>query len=289
MSSAPCISKLESFGINIEQLENLISHAFAEDMPEGDDKTTIATIDANQTSKAYMRARKDGVVAGTCVAALVFERLGIKSISYEKECGQEVKAGETILVIEGKARDILRSERIALNFISHLSGIATLTRKWVDAIDGTGAKIRDTRKTTPGMRPLEKFAVRMGGGINHRMNLSDGAIIKDNHIAASGSITDAVAKVRKEFPGMELEVEVDNLEQLKEALRAKAEIVLLDNMNLELTKQAVEIANGTGTKLESSGGLTIENALAYASTGVNYLAVGALTHSAPILDIGLDF
>ncbi len=289
MTSAPCIAKLESYGIDIEQLENLISHAFVEDMPEGDDKTTLATIDANKTSKAFMRARKDGVVAGTCVAALVFERVGITSIKYEKECGQEVKAGENILVIEGKSRDILRSERIALNFISHLSGIATLTRKWVDAVEGTGAKIRDTRKTTPGMRQLEKFAVRMGGGMNHRMNLSDGAIIKDNHIAASGSITEAVARVRKEFPGMEIEVEVDNLEQLKEALSAKAEVVLLDNMNLELTKQAVEITKGTNTKLESSGGLTIETARAYASTGVNYLAVGALTHSAPILDIGLDF
>ena len=289
MTSAPCIAKLESYGIDIEALEHLISHAFVEDMPEGDDKTTLATIDANKTSKAFMRARKDGVVAGTCVAALVFERVGITSIKYEKECGQEVKAGENILVIEGKSRDILRSERIALNFISHLSGISTLTKKWVDAIEGTGAKIRDTRKTTPGMRQLEKFAVHMGGGMNHRMNLSDGAIIKDNHIAASGSITEAVARVRKEFPGMEIEVEVDNLEQLKEALSAKAEVVLLDNMNLELTKQAVEITKGTNTKLESSGGLTIETARAYASTGVNYLAVGALTHSAPILDIGLDF
>ncbi|MEY3168695.1 MAG: hypothetical protein RLY44_675, partial [Actinomycetota bacterium] len=136
MTSAPCIAKLESYGIDIEQLENLISHAFVEDMPEGDDKTTLATIDANKTSKAFMRARKDGVVAGTCVAALVFERVGVTSIKYEKECGQEVKAGENILVIEGKSRDILRSERIALNFISHLSGIATLTKKWVDAIEG---------------------------------------------------------------------------------------------------------------------------------------------------------
>lgn len=289
MTSASCINKLVSYGVKVEQLENLISHAFAEDMPEGDDKTTLATIDANQSSMAYMRARKDGVVAGTCVAALVFERVGISAITYERECGQAVKAGDTILVVEGKTRDILRSERIALNFISHLSGIATLTKRWVDEIEGTGALIRDTRKTTPGMRQLEKFAVRMGGGINHRMSLSDGAIIKDNHIAASGSITEAVARVRKEFPGMELEVEVDNLEQLKEALSAKAEIVLLDNMSVELTKQAVEIAKGRNAKLESSGGLTIENARAYAQTGVNYLAVGALTHSAPILDIGLDF
>jgi nicotinate-nucleotide pyrophosphorylase (carboxylating) len=258
-------------------------------MPEGDDKTTLATIDANQTSRAYMRARKDGVVAGNCVAALVFERVGITKITYEKECGDSVKAGETILVVEGSTRDILRSERIALNFISHLSGIATLTKIWVDAIEGTGAKIRDTRKTTPGMRQIEKFAVRMGGGINHRMNLSDGAIIKDNHIAAAGSITEAVARVRKEFPGMEIEVEVDNLEQLREALATKTEIILLDNMDLESTKQAVEIAKSSKTKLESSGGLTLENARAYAQTGVDYLAVGALTHSAPILDIGLDF
>ena len=289
MTSASCINKLESAGIDLDQLSNLISHAFAEDIPEGDDKTTLATIDADMTSTAYMRARKDGIVAGTCVAALVFERVGITSITYEKECGQEVKAGETILVINGKTRDILRSERIALNFISHLSGIASLTKKWVDAIAGTGAKIRDTRKTTPGMRQLEKFAVRMGGGVNHRMNLSDGAIIKDNHIAASGSITEAVLRVRKEFPGMEIEVQVDNLEQLREALSSKAEIVLLDNMDLELTKQAVEISKDTDTKLESSGGLTIETARAYANTGVNFLAVGALTHSAPILDIGLDF
>ena len=289
MTSASCINKLESHGIDIDQLSSLISHAFAEDMPEGDDKTTLATIDAKKTSRAFMRARKDGVVAGTCVAALVLERVGITSITYEKECGEQVKAGETILVIEGNTRDILRSERIALNFISHLSGIATLTEKWVDAIEGTGATIRDTRKTTPGMRQLEKFAVRMGGGMNHRMNLSDGAIIKDNHIAASGSITEAVARVRKEFPGMELEVEVDNLDQLREALDAKAEIVLLDNMDLGLTKEAVEIVKGSKTKLESSGGLTIENARAYAETGVNYLAVGAITHSAPILDIGLDF
>ncbi len=289
MTSASCINKLESYGLKTDQLSNLISHAFAEDMPEGDDKTTLATIDANQTSRAYMRARKDGVVAGNCVAALVFERVGITKITYEKECGDSVKAGETILVVEGSTRDILRSERIALNFISHLSGIATLTKIWVDAIEGTGAKIRDTRKTTPGMRQIEKFAVRMGGGINHRMNLSDGAIIKDNHIAAAGSITEAVARVRKEFPGMEIEVEVDNLEQLREALATKTEIILLDNMDLESTKQAVEIAKSSKTKLESSGGLTLENARAYAQTGVDYLAVGALTHSAPILDIGLDF
>ena len=289
MTLVSCVNKLESYGIDIDELEHLITHAFKEDMPEGDDKTTIATIDAHQTSRATMRARKEGVLAGVCVAALVFEKVGIKSITVSKECGDLVKAGEAVLAIEGNTRDILRSERIALNFISHLSGIATLTKRWVEAIEGTGAKVRDTRKTTPGLRNLEKFAVRMGGGENHRMNLSEGAIIKDNHIAAAGSITDAVKRVRAQFAGMPIEVEVDNLEQLREALKSNVEVILLDNMDLEMTKQAVEIAKGSNSKLESSGGLTLDTARAYAQTGVDFLAVGALTHSAPILDIGLDF
>ena len=289
MTSASCVSKLESFGINLDEVEHLITHAFKEDMPEGDDKTTVATIDANQTSEAKMRVRKDGVLAGVCVAAMVFEKVGLSAITFSKSCGNRVSAGETILTVKGNTRDILRSERIALNFISHLSGIATLTSKWVEAIAGSGAIIRDTRKTTPGLRKLEKFAVRMGGGENHRMNLSDGAIIKDNHIAAAGSITSAINRVRKEFPGMAIEVEVDALDQLREALACGVEVILLDNMSLEMTKEAVAIAKGTKSKLESSGGLTLESARAYAETGVNYLAVGALTHSAPILDIGLDF
>lgn len=289
MTLVSCVNKLESYGIIIDELEHLITHAFKEDMPEGDDKTTIATIDAHQTSRATMRARKEGVLAGVCVAALVFEKVGITSITVSKDCGDPVKADEAILAIEGNTRDILRSERIALNFISHLSGIATLTKRWVEAIEGTGAKVRDTRKTTPGLRNLEKFAVRMGGGENHRMNLSEGAIIKDNHIAAAGSITEAVKRVRAQFAGMPIEVEVDNLEQLREALKSNVEVILLDNMDLEMTKQAVGIAKDSNSKLESSGGLTLDTARAYAQTGVDFLAVGALTHSAPILDIGLDF
>lgn len=289
MTSASCISKLESYGINLDEVEHLITHAFKEDMPEGDDRTTIATIDANQTSEAKMRVRKDGVLAGVCVAAMVFEKVGLSAITFSKSCGDRVSAGEAILTVKGNTRDILRSERIALNFISHLSGIATLTSKWVEVIAGSGAIIRDTRKTIPGLRKLEKFAVRMGGGENHRMNLSDGAIIKDNHIAAAGSITSAINRVRREFPGMAIEVEVDALDQLREALACGVEVILLDNMSLEMTKEAVAIAKGSKSKLESSGGLALENARAYAETGVNYLAVGALTHSAPILDIGLDF
>lgn len=289
MISASCIRKLESFGIQADLVENLISHALAEDIPDGDDKTTIATIAPEQVSRVSLRARKDGVLAGTCVAGTVFETVGVTNINYEKDCGDSVKAGEVILTVEGNTRNILRSERVALNFISHLSGIATLTRRYVDAVAGTGATIRDTRKTTPGWRQLEKFAVRMGGGMNHRMNLSDGALIKDNHIAATGSIRSAVNRVRSEFPGMELEVEVDTLEQLSEALACNAEVILLDNMSIEMTKEAVALARGTNSKLESSGGITLENVRAYAETGVTYIAIGAITHSAPILDIGLDF
>ena len=289
MISASLVNELEAQRLDISEIENLIARAFAEDIKAGDDKTTIATIAESQVSTARMRARKGGVVAGVHLAGAVFENVGLTQIKYFKRCGDAVDAGETILEVTGNTRNILRSERIALNFISHLSGIATLTKKWVDEIAGTGAVIRDTRKTTPGLRQLEKFAVRMGGGENHRMNLSDGAIIKDNHIAAAGSITEAIAKVRKAFPGMPVEVEVDSLEQLKEALTSNPEIVLLDNMNIEMTKAAVELTKNTKTLLESSGGLALTNVRSYAETGVDYLAIGALTHSAPILDIGLDF
>ncbi len=289
MISASLVNELEAQRLDISEIENLIARAFAEDIKDGDDKTTIATITESQVSTARMRARKGGVVAGVYLAGAVFENVGLSQIKYFKKCGDTVDAGETILEVTGNTRNILRSERIALNFISHLSGIATLTKKWVDEIAGTGAVIRDTRKTTPGLRQLEKFAVRMGGGENHRMNLSDGAIIKDNHIAAAGSITEAIAKVRNAFPGMPVEVEVDSLEQLKEALTSNPEIVLLDNMNIEMTKAAVELTKNTKTLLESSGGLALTNVRSYAETGVDYLAIGALTHSAPILDIGLDF
>lgn len=289
MISASLVSHLESQRLDISDLTALIARAFAEDIKEGDDKTTIATIADSQESKATMRARKAGVVAGVYVAGAVLESVGITDIKYLKSCGESVAAGDVIIEISGNTRNILRSERIALNFISHLSGIATLTNAWVKEVSGTGAVIRDTRKTTPGLRQLEKFAVRMGGGENHRMNLSDGAIIKDNHIAAAGSITEAIKKVRNSFPGMPVEVEVDSIEQLKEALQSNPEIVLLDNMSIEMTKAAVELTRETKTLLESSGGLTLTNAKSYAETGVDYLAIGALTHSAPILDIGLDF
>jgi len=280
--------KIEAAGLDIALVEQRVAQALAEDAHAGD-LTSKATIGENHRSTATFNARKTGTIAGTLVAAAVLEECGLNNYEIKVNDGTSVEAGTTLITVEGNTRAILLAERTALNFLSHLSGIASLTSSWVKEVAGTKAKVRDTRKTTPGMRELEKYAVRTGGGANHRMTLSDGALIKDNHIAAAGSVTDAINRVKREFPGVEIEVEVDNLEQLKEALHVGVDIVLLDNMSIEETKAAVELAKHSPTKLESSGGLTLENANAYASTGVDYLAVGALTHSAPVLDIGLDF
>lgn len=280
--------KIEAAGLDIALVEQRVAQALAEDAHAGD-LTSKATIGENHRSTATFNARKTGTIAGTLVAAAVLEECGLNNYEIKVNDGTSVEAGTTLIRVEGNTRAILLAERTALNFLSHLSGIASLTSSWVKEVAGTKAKVRDTRKTIPSMRELEKYAVRMGGGANHRMTLSDGALIKDNHIAAAGSVTDAINRVKREFPGVEIEVEVDNLEQLKEALHVGVDIVLLDNMSIEETKAAVELAKHSPTKLESSGGLTLENANAYASTGVDYLAVGALTHSAPVLDIGLDF
>ncbi len=288
MISPSLVNQIETAGLNIELINQRVALVLAEDAHDGD-LTSKATIAADQISTASFIARKSGVIAGTLVAAAVLEHCGLTNYEILVKDGSAVNAGTVIIKVEGNTRGILLAERTALNFLSHLSGIATLTSHWVNEMAGTKAKVRDTRKTTPGLRELEKYAVRMGGGTNHRMTLSDGALIKDNHIAAAGSVTAAIESVRKEFPGVEIEVEVDNLEQLKEALATGVEMVLLDNMSIEQTKAAVELAKNSKSKLESSGGLKIENAAAYAATGVDYLAVGALTHSAPVLDIGLDF
>ena len=288
MISQSLVEQIERHGMQADAIVALIASALAEDVAEGD-KTSISVIPEEQTSTATLRARKPGVVAGVCIAAATFELTGITNHTHQKWSGDQVKSDDAILIVEGNTRNILLAERVALNFISHLSGVATLTRAWVDAVAGTGVTIRDTRKTTPGFRQLEKFAVRMGGGMNHRMNLSDGAIIKDNHIAAAGSIKGAVAAVRSQFPDLEIEVEVDNLRQLAEVVELDVDVILLDNMSLEMTREAVKIATSSRAKLESSGGITLASARAYAESGINYLAIGALTHSAPVLDIGLDF
>ena len=266
---------------------DLIKRALAEDLQGGQDITSVATVSGSEKVVADFVSRKAGIVAGIEMARAVLEEVGLTDIEVLVKDGASVKQGEVLMTVRGDTRAILLAERTALNFLGHLSGIATLTRIWVDAIAGTTCEIRDTRKTTPGMRLLEKYAVRMGGGTNHRMSLSDAALIKDNHIAAAGGVAQAFSKVRAEFPSSEIEIEVDTLDQLREVLPLKPDVVLLDNMSPAQCVEAVSIVAGA-TKLEASGGISLENAKAYAATGVNFLAIGALTHSAPVFDIGLD-
>jgi nicotinate-nucleotide pyrophosphorylase (carboxylating) len=266
---------------------DLIKRALAEDLQGGEDITSVATVSGSEKVVADFVSRKNGVVAGIDMAHAVLEEVGLSDIAVLVKDGTSVKAGDVLMTVRGDTRAILLAERTALNFLGHLSGIATLTRTWVDEIAGTSCEIRDTRKTTPGMRLLEKYAVRMGGGTNHRMSLSDAALIKDNHIAAAGGVAEAFSKVREKFPTSEIEIEVDTLDQLREVLPLKPDLVLLDNMSPAQCAEAVSIVSGA-TKLEASGGISLENAKAYAVTGVNYLAIGALTHSAPVFDIGLD-
>lgn len=269
------------------EIISLIDRAIAEDLAGGVDVTSVATIDEKSISRAHFIAKADGVIAGLSVAREVMARCGVTDFSTSLEDGAKVAKGTIIATVEGTTRKILLAERTALNLISRMSGIATFTAQWVAAVVGTRAKIRDTRKTTPGLRTLEKYAVRVGGGVNHRSTLSEAALLKDNHIAASGSITAAYQAIIKAFPGIEVEVEVDTLEQLQEALTAGVPLILLDNFTPEETKEAVKI-NSSRAKLESSGGIRLENARSYAETGVDFLAIGVLTHSAPILDISLE-
>ena len=266
---------------------DLIRRALAEDLDGGEDITSVATVSGTERVVAEFVARREGVIAGLDMARAVLEEVGLKDISVFAQDGDAVSAGKVLMSVRGDTRAILLAERTALNFLGHLGGIATLTNTWVKAVAGTSCKIRDTRKTTPGMRALEKYAVRMGGGTNHRMSLSDAALIKDNHIAAAGGVQEAFLRVRTQFPKAEIEIEVDNLDQLAEVLPLKPDLILLDNMNPALCRKAVEVVAGQ-CKLEASGGITLESAQEFAATGVDYLAIGALTHSAPVLDIGLD-
>ncbi len=268
-------------------LNTLISLALSEDLAGGVDVTSEATIPANQLSTALLVTRAAGVIAGIEAAIEVFHAVGITKVEAIVTDGAEVPAGTVILKATGNTRQLLLAERTALNFLTHLSGIATETKRWVDLVSGTHCKIRDTRKTTPGWRLLEKAAVRAGGGVNHRLSLSDAALVKDNHIVAAGGVREAFELVRQGNPTLPIEVEVDTLAQLKVVLDAKPDLVLLDNMTPALCREAVEIVAGRA-KLEASGGITFDNALEYAQSGVDYLAIGALTHSAKVLDIGLD-
>ena len=265
----------------------LIKAALAEDLQGGVDVTSHATISADSVSSADFVARKSGVLAGVDMAKAVLEEVGLTNISVKKFDGDAIAAGDVLISVSGNTRAILLAERTALNFLGHLSGIATLTHRWVMEVSGSNCLVRDTRKTTPGWRQLEKYAVRMGGGTNHRMSLNDAALIKDNHIAAIGGVKEAFSAVRAQFPDAPIEIEVDTLDQLRDVLPLNPDLVLLDNMSPAQCAEAVSIVAGK-TKLEASGGIQLDNARAYAESGVDYIAIGALTHSASTLDIGLD-
>jgi nicotinate-nucleotide pyrophosphorylase (carboxylating) len=273
---------LREAGLDPQAVDDVVRAALAEDGTV--DVTSEPIFPAGAVAGAEVVTRQSGVVAGLPVAAIVFETLGL-SVKALAADGDRVAAGDVLLSAEGPLLGLLRAERTALNFLTHLSGVATLTRRWADAIEGTGARVRDTRKTLPGLRALQKYAVRCGGGVNHRMSLQDAALIKDNHIAAAGSVTAAFTAVRA--PGLHVQVECDTLDQVREALDAGASAILLDNMGIAEMTEAVRLAGGRA-ELEASGGLTLDRARRVAETGVDYLAVGALTHSAPSLDIGLD-
>jgi nicotinate-nucleotide pyrophosphorylase (carboxylating) len=282
---------LRGGGLDPANTGQVVRGALDEDLRYGPDVTSAATARPGQPAVAEVVARQPGVLAGLPVALAVLDMAGLAPSAAEalRADGDPVGPGTAVLRIRGPLREMLGAERTMLNFLTHLSGIATATRTWVDALAGTGAVLRDTRKTTPGLRQLEKYAVRCGGGANHRMGLGDAALIKDNHVAAAGGITAAIRAVQAAAPGVPLEVECDSVAQVEEALAAGAGLILLDNMSLADLRAAVAAAHGyPAARLEASGGLRLGQASVVAATGVHYLSVGAITHSAPALDLGLD-
>ncbi|MCX7723504.1 MAG: carboxylating nicotinate-nucleotide diphosphorylase [Verrucomicrobiae bacterium] len=275
-----------------EHVRRLVRAALAEDIGAGD-VTSEAVVPDSAIAAGVMRAREPLVVAGLDVAAVVFNEVSdrVEVIRLVRD-GQRVQAGASLLRVRGPARALLGAERVALNFVQRMSGIATLTAQFVDAVQGTGAKITDTRKTTPGLRALEKYAVRCGGGHNHRLGLFDMVLIKDNHLAVlkdaePNPIAAAVARARAKHPSLEVEVECETLEQVEQALEAGADIILLDNMNVLQLRLAVQRARGKA-RTEASGGITLANVRAVAETGVDFISIGALTHSARAVDVALD-
>jgi nicotinate-nucleotide pyrophosphorylase (carboxylating) len=323
------LAALRAAGLDAEDVARAVRTALDEDFAYGPDVTSAATV-AGRTVTADVVAREAGVLAGGPVALAVLDLIGgyvpgpaagadarrlrdgrraaagargaggtllatgggrAVSAAVLVADGERIGAGDAVLRVSGPAPAVLGAERTMLNFLTHLSGIATATRAWADVIEGTGAAVRDTRKTTPGLRVLDKYAVRCGGGRNHRMGLGDAALIKDNHVAAAGGVAAAVEAVRSAGAGgLVVEVECDSVGQVREALDAGAHFLLLDNMSVGLLREAVAVAREYyGVRLEASGGLRLENAREVAETGVDYLAVGALTHSSPALDLGLDF
>ena len=271
-------------------IEAVVRRSLDEDLGSGGDVTSRAVIPTDAMARAHVVAREGGLLAGVQPASLTFRLVDpTVELRFEAAEGASVEAGEVVAAVEGRTRSILTAERTALNFLGHLSGVATATGTLVAAVSGTDAKICCTRKTTPGLRSLEKQAVRVGGGVNHRYGLGEAILIKDNHVAASGGVAAAVGAARRQSgPATAIEIEVDTLDQLNEALEAGATAVLLDNMDLPDLRQAVEMTDGRAV-LEASGRVTAETVLAIAETGVNYVSSGWITHSAPVLDFGLDF
>jgi len=276
-------------GLDPDHVSDVVRRAVDEDLMGGVDGTSVATVPFDQEGVADIAVREPGVVAGVPVAAAVFELLSDDDVTVTMKAadGDDVRAGDVVLVAEGLTRTLLTAERTALNLICHLSGVATATRRWVDAVAGTKARILDTRKTTPGLRVLEKYAVRCGGGGGFRMGLSDAAMVKDNHVVAAGGVVEAYKAVRLTFPDVPVEVECDRVDQVVPAIEAGADLLLLDNMSVDELRECVRLADGRA-RLEASGGLTLDRAREVAETGVDFLSVGALTHSVRALDMGFD-
>jgi len=290
LGAATC-ETLRHAGLDPEETARLVRCALDEDFRYGPDVTSDATAGPGARAAGEVAARQGGVLAGLPVALAVLDAAGLGPAAAEvlRADGDRIGPGDAVLRVAGPLGALLGAERTMLNFLTRLSGIATATRAWADALAGTGAVVRDTRKTTPGLRQLEKYAVRCGGGANHRMGLGDAALIKDNHVAAAGGVAAAIRAVRAAAPGVPLEVECDTLPQVRESLEAGARFILLDNMDLGQMRSAVALARRhPGVRLEASGGLRLDTARAVAETGVDYLSVGALTHSSPALDLGFD-
>ncbi len=286
----PLIEELRAAALDPDRIYFDIVTALHEDLPaEAVDTTSVATISADATGRADFNAREEGVLAGLGVAALVFHIVMGDTVAVTDRLadGTPVAPGTRVMTVSGPTRGLLTAERTALNYASHLSGVATATSHWVAALDGTGAKVLDTRKTLPNWRALQKYAVRCGGGVNHRFGLADMAMVKDNHVIAAGGVVPALQAVRAAFPGLPVEVEVTDLDQLRELLAAGCDRILLDNMDTATMAEAVRITDGRAS-LEASGGLTLERAREVAETGVDLISVGALTHSVVVFDLGMD-
>lgn len=290
--ATPYDEELRAAGLDPEAIRAQVAQALAEDLPGGlarGDVTSVATIAADARGTGVFAAREAGVVAGLGVAALVFhEVLGdAVEVTDRVPDGTRVAPGDVVMRVAGPTRGLLTAERTALNYASHLSGVATATAHWVDALAGTRARVLDTRKTLPTFRALQKYAVRCGGGVNHRFSLGDRAMVKDNHVVAAGGVVPAYDAVRRAYPDLRVEVEVTGLDELRELLDAGCTEILLDNMDTATMAEAVRLTAGRAT-LEASGGLTLERAREVAETGVDFISVGALTHSVQVFDLGLD-